>query len=583
MKCYDVKIYIKDNIRQEDCIDLFLSWIKISKHYKHDTQEMANSFEQIKNLIIGDGYCYKKGDIQLTIISRQDSKQCTATACRFVNRDKTGEWIVSLVYFQPLNETPYLLIQQDFYSKSGVEKPKKVNRPYIVTKILEMGWIDSSKYLRFGNQQYAEKNSKTNFFVVSQEEQNKVVNMINGQGENTLPLVYFSYNSIRKSYGFPEWRIQELSKDLLGTAYVVKEPADTSLMDQITLGSEGKKAFRGYIGLYFPQSTDWIILSPHISVDLIKNLIWEQAAYNRTERDVTWEGFFKIKEWDELIQEQIEINNNLRAKVFNLEQRVNFFKSLHIGETILTLPVPDVFEKDTISEEEYRNCAIKSLKNGLIRKYPDREDRGHHLLKKILQINEETSFLAEVSMAQDEGMVLGFEDVGPKNEEQLRRLGEIEKELLNKQHALQARLSKYEGEAISLINIPNEEKEFVEGEFNDLIVLCLQETKKQAEESGESRIVEILERLERENPMGENGKKTMDKLADLISRTHTWNSNIEHELKTMGVEFVPRSKHHKAYYRGDSRYPIIFACTGSDYRTAQNTSSDAIKKISIYR
>lgn len=73
----------------------------------------------------------------------------------------------------------------------------------------------------------------------------------------------------------------------------------------------------------------------------------------------------------------------------------------------------------------------------------------------------------------------------------------------------------------------------------------------------------------------------MSRIAQIISRMSNWTPKIERELESEGFVFQEERKHHKGYFI-DSSYPVTFSCTPSDYRTAQNTRSDIMKKISIY-
>ena len=156
MKNYDAKIYLQKEINYQECVDLFLKWIHGSDKYTCDG--LAKSSLDINERVLEAGYKYKNDNISLTIKHGVDSLGCSVTACQFINNDSKGKWIVSVVFFKGKDEDPYVLIQQDC-DLNDIATMININRPYLVTMILDNGWIDSACYKSFGGKEYCKINS----------------------------------------------------------------------------------------------------------------------------------------------------------------------------------------------------------------------------------------------------------------------------------------------------------------------------------------------------------------------------------------------------------------------------------------
>lgn len=74
MKIYDAKIFLKPEISQEECINLFLSWIYNSKNY--DSKGLARSYQEISGEIYSKGYKYNNSNIMLSLKCAVDSQGC---------------------------------------------------------------------------------------------------------------------------------------------------------------------------------------------------------------------------------------------------------------------------------------------------------------------------------------------------------------------------------------------------------------------------------------------------------------------------------------------------------------------------
>lgn len=577
MKIYDAKIFLKPEISQEECINLFLSWIYNSKNY--DSKGLARSYQEISGEIYSKGYKYNNSNIMLSLKCAVDSQGCFVTACQLVNLDDTGEWTVSAVFFAANNEKPYVLVQQEckLYDESTLIK---FHRPYIVTKIVDNGWIDSGAYCSFEGKQYCAKEAKEHFFRVTKDDIDTVSNIMLGKGNNDIPVVYFSYDPINRKYGASYQKIEKLAKDLAGTAYVLLDPCTDKLIDLISLKTKKNKVFRGHIGIYSPGDETVFRVNPQYHkedlISFINSIIWGQRAGRRTDRDITWQKILSVEEWDELIRIQTQENLALRQKIQGLQQKNKFLQFISQGKRVVSFPMQKICDTNVFLGEEYRNYVIKALRRGLTY-YTDVASRGHHLLHKLIKLNSPTEYIKFKYQNDETGMMVPFAGEEKEFEYKLKELDRTKCELEREKYAVISKGSQYMIDTLCMICVPPEETEFFTDEFNDLILMCINKELAVADVREKTMLEDVLAC----NKMSASGRKKMGQVSEVIKRSAPWTAQVQKDLEREGFVFESSSKHHRAYYK-EKRYNVIFSNTASDFRTGENTASDIMKKISIY-
>ncbi len=577
MKIYDAKIFLKPEISQEECINLFLSWIYNSKNY--DSKGLARSYQEISGEIYSKGYKYNNSNIMLSLKCAVDSQGCFVTACQLVNLDDTGEWTVSAVFFAANNEKPYVLVQQEckLHDESTLIK---FHRPYIVTKIVDNGWIDSGAYCSFEGKQYCAKEAKEHFFRVTKDDIDTVSNIMLGKGNNDIPVVYFSYDPINRKYGASYQKIEKLAKDLAGTAYVLLDPCTDKLIDLISLKTKKNKVFRGHIGIYSPGDETVLRVNPQYHkedlISFINSIIWGQRAGRRTDRDITWQKILSVEEWDELIRIQTQENLALRQKIQGLQQKNKFLQFISQGKRVVSFPMQKICDTNVFLGEEYRNYVIKALRRGLTY-YTDVASRGHHLLHKLIKLNSPTEYIKFKYQNDETGMMVPFAGEEKEFEYKLKELDRTKCELEREKYAVISKGSQYMIDTLCMICVPPEETEFFTDEFNDLILMCINKELAVADVREKTMLEDVLAC----NKMSASGRKKMGQVSEVIKRSAPWTAQVQKDLEREGFVFESSSKHHRAYYK-EKRYNVIFSNTASDFRTGENTASDIMKKISIY-
>ena len=577
MKIYDAKIFLKPEISQEECINLFLSWIYNSKNY--DSKGLARSYQEISGEIYSKGYKYNNSNIMLSLKCAVDSQGCFVTACQLVNLDDTGEWTVSAVFFAANNEKPYVLVQQEckLHDESTLIK---FHRPYIVTKIVDNGWIDTGAYCSFDGKQYCAKEAKEHFFRVTKDDIDTVSNIMLGKGNNDIPVVYFSYDPINRKYGASYQKIEKLAKDLAGTAYVLLDPCTDKLIDLISLKTKKNKVFRGHIGIYSPGDETVLRVNPQYHkedlISFINSIIWGQRAGRRTDRDITWQKILSVEEWDELIRIQTQENLALRQKIQGLQQKNKFLQFISQGKRVVSFPMQKICDTNVFLGEEYRNYVIKALRRGLTY-YTDVASRGHHLLHKLIKLNSPTEYIKFKYQNDETGMMVPFAGEEKEFEYKLKELDRTKCELEREKYAVISKGSQYMIDTLCMICVPPEETEFFTDEFNDLILMCINKELAVADVREKTMLEDVLAC----NKMSASGRKKMGQVSEVIKRSAPWTAQVQKDLEREGFVFESSSKHHRAYYK-EKRYNVIFSNTASDFRTGENTASDIMKKISIY-
>lgn len=580
IKTYDVKFFVKKEFGKDEFIDLVLLWINDSKHYHSET--LATNSSQIISDVTTDSYCFSANNIKLTIKSRTDSLKNTITACLFEYLDSNAVWTVSLILFQTRKQQPYLILQQHIKFDETKNIDISLNRPYIVKLLYDYGCIASKEYLLFSNWNYGDCLEKHYYYTAAPKDVKLITDIILGKGKLSIPMIYFSLNTENMRYGATFKDIRKLAIDLIGSAYVVLEMRDINSIDKISLHSKCRKPFRGYIGIYFPGQSDCFLINPNAHCynlsSYIKSLIWKHGAYNRSDCDITWEKFLGLIEWNELIQIQKDENYEEWKKGIQLKERLTFLEE-HQNATALRCPPKDTLSNLNTNEKEIYHLVIEALKNGLDR-YTEHDGRGYRLLTAILSTNLQVKFDSNAE-AHYEVSKLNFDNSEREAEKVASKLSNKHNQLIRDNHILTARLCQFENKDINLIEVPDNINEFFDNEINDLLLLCIEDEIDKCSDASKSHEKLILQAILDSNNKGSTGKLKMSRIAQIISRISNWTPKIERELESEGFVFQEERKHHKGYFI-DSSYPVTFSCTPSDYRTAQNTRSDIMKKISIY-
>lgn len=575
MLTYQNKIFIKEDVSSDQIKSMFVNWILGSKHYNCNDLRLSNTPFHYKN---------KKGDVKLEIKEHTEQK-FQLTACMFSNLDSNGEWTVYALCYKNIDAPNYIIIQQEFKPANTINIFPTIHRPYIVKQIADNGWIDDSQYLLFNQKNYCATDK--HFFTIGYSDLDLLTELINGTKQNSLPLVYISNPITQKEFLHDNY-IEKLAIDLIGTAYVVKEPNDTILIDKLSVKTKTRKAFRGFIGIYFQNQ--YFILNTKTrlykntsaSREKLRNTIcqavWQLCASHESQ-DTTWKKLVDADAGKEILKEGYATLAAFQNEKKQKESAIKFYELLNKSKQFFEFPK---FNGETSAQEKekIRNTVLEAIKLGAERKYLS-DSIGMEIASAVLEMNAPTNFTSN-SIVNLSERTLKLDDFDIVFELESNKIIEERKKVQKELFALQAQLCYYEDNRNPICNYmlsrPNIKEDYT-GEFNDTILSCLQ--KILDDDLFDEEKQTIIRKVLNKNHFTKDGKLRMQKIDEIISKKDRIDSHAIEILKKCGFIFTSEKEHKKAYYR-DEKYSVIFASTPSDYRSNENSATDILKQISVY-
>lgn len=169
--------------------------------------------------------------------------------------------------------------------------------------------------------------------------------------------------------------------------------------------------------------------------------------------------------------------------------------------------------------------------------------------------------------------ILAFdEELSSKNEEILR----LEQEINRLKYGRYDQVSSSPISGRSL-HLNGNELDLYQGERLSILLDALSTAVESAEQHSRRR--QILEDLIEANNQEGQREEILDTLKGLLRSYSSMNGSTRSELERLGFQVLEDGKHYKLIFRGDERYPIILAKTGSDHRGGMNAFSDFKKRL----
>ena len=132
-----------------------------------------------------------------------------------------------------------------------------------------------------------------------------------------------------------------------------------------------------------------------------------------------------------------------------------------------------------------------------------------------------------------------------------------------------------QGTSISLKT--GSEREFVEGEFVEIVHDALSTAANQVQTDG--RRQHVLQALREHNSNSAPLKERKEQLKAALRQYSTMDRDTVRALETLGFSISDDGKHYKLTYMGDERYVFALPKSGSDHRGGLNAASDIGKRI----
>ena len=233
MLVFSTRLPLKDGITQENCIGLFMDWIRRSPHY--GLEHLTYDVESLK-----DCDFFGKDDTKVFFRHyKNESDHIEIFACRLESRSRDALWINDCIFLDE-NHNKSILIQLNRNSEDYNTYPLKVKKPYIVRMLVEGGYCRSDGVIPVTDTP----------LEVEKDYYDVCVDIMNGKCRYSMPAVYLSCDYI----GAPAVSATYMARALSGVAHVfIERDHDTAL--RLRDDTNGNNAHTGYVGVYFPGTT----------------------------------------------------------------------------------------------------------------------------------------------------------------------------------------------------------------------------------------------------------------------------------------------------------------------------------------
>lgn len=231
MLVFSTRLPIKDSVSHEQCVKLFIDWIKNSPHYDINIDDTAYTNTEDCE------YSSKDSKVYFTIKFYKD-EHIEVSACRLKNCEDTATWINDCIFVNS-NGKKSLLIQLNCNHTNFNKRRGKVNVPHIVKSFIHSGYIKADSGIPI--------NGKAHKVEMHEEICTKI---IKGSYSNTMPIVYISCDYWNNVAINPHL----LAKNLSGLAHVYYETSErTSFI--LKNKTNSRNVFSQIIGIYFPDTS----------------------------------------------------------------------------------------------------------------------------------------------------------------------------------------------------------------------------------------------------------------------------------------------------------------------------------------
>lgn len=378
------KLYLKNEVTNEDLEKLIIKWVTGSPHYHFENleEELINngengieSIEKTQKFFV-TSYNDNSTDIKIYKLNNQNNKTLWSTECAVVFNDKNKYITISL--------------RCDIQEYNS-QLPHK-HKPYIIKMLVESGFCKSDGTLPV---------SDTPIYI-SDNNINDIANMMKTGKPFNLPIVYLSKN-------FNDYSVDpnKLAIWLSGIAHVVVEDSKEWSFKLRDLTNK-KNAHNGYVGVYYPKTTLYDLFARASHKEKKKHAIniscnVQQALVNYENPDeYTWNKIIHLQNKEKIntlktsgeetkqeLQEFIDsfqsINDDLNDKVRSLKAQLDIYKNM-VKNSKQECTLLNSGEEDEFYAGEKKDLVLSLLNQ--IKDKINEDTRCFELLDSILKANE---------------------------------------------------------------------------------------------------------------------------------------------------------------------------------------------------
>ncbi len=397
MLVFSTRFPLKDFVEANDCNKLFTEWVTGSQHYGVSPEDLK--YEKDSPLCFS---CHKE-NVSVEMRHYKDDKddqQLELLSCRLINTEVDSMWINDCIFVSE-NGKKSLLVQLDCNNLEYDPKLKSAHKPHIIKMCFEKNYCGSDSDIPVSDTPF-----NANYYL------DKCADIMNGKSDNSMPVVYISFDL----FGKPRVDPKKLARHLGGIAHVFVEPSkNTSL--SLKEKTEERNVHNGYFGIYYPKSEIHKTFNPEYYSDckaLEKEIIQtvQQSLINRSDAVLyTWDQIInlqarqKISEWKEIsdtdkselsdflelydkdISDKNKLIDELNRQIYSLQSQLDVLREQNHSKKAEGMILP------TGEEKEFYEGEIKLLLISVLSQVKDRypeDSRAYAIIKSLLDANPRT-------------------------------------------------------------------------------------------------------------------------------------------------------------------------------------------------
>lgn len=391
MLVFSTRFPLNDSVGVKECSSLFSDWITGSQHYNISAEELKYDADY--------PYCFscRKDNISIEMLHYNDNQQFEFLACRLTNTEEDSLWVNDCIFMND-NGKKSLLVQLECNNLKYNIKLKSPHKPHIIKMCLENGYCGLDSGIPVADTP-----------LKAEEYFNECSNIMAGNCNNSMPVVYISFDLFNKPVIDPK----KLAKRLSGVAHVfIEQSKDTSL--SLRECTSERNVHNGYIGIYYPKSEIHKTFNPEHYYDymeLKKDIIQtvQQSLINRSDAVLfSWDQIInlqarqKMLKWKEIsetnkndlsqflelsdkeLSDKNKMIDDLNRQIYCLQSQLDSQREQNLSVKSEVVPLL-VGEENGLYKDEIKLLLI-SILSQVKDNYP-KNSRAYAIIQSLLQVN----------------------------------------------------------------------------------------------------------------------------------------------------------------------------------------------------
>lgn len=324
MLVFSTRLPIRAGVTQQNCMNLFIEWIKGSPHYPTDGISIdVNSH---------DDYDYVNDSIIFSVRHYKD-ETVELTACRLQNREENAIWYNDCIVLNICGKKSLLIQLNCNRTDYRIDLPP-IHKPYIVRMFVEKGFCDLDGALPITDEPIA----------AGEENYEVYRDIMCGILPYEMPVIYVSKDYWGNTAVNPKY----LARQLSGVAHVFLEES-YDIATRLQKDTNGNNAYLGYVGIYFPKTRfcqkhglEYYNNDDHRMCNGIIDDVWD-ALVNRAEStQYNWNQVLALQARQKMLKikntsEQSQKDLDAYIETFDKEKRELEDKVKELNQKVLSL------------------------------------------------------------------------------------------------------------------------------------------------------------------------------------------------------------------------------------------------------